>query len=99
MLDRTTQSCFWARSEIDSHRCKCAKCLKIIVFRLRYLGFILKMDVAYISEKLVLNYHTTAQWNNLEYQGLNLYLSENMKSCGNGQLLLKSRFQEEMLTG
>lgn len=43
------------------------------------------MDAAYISEKVVLTCHTTAQWNNLEYHDMNLYLPENLISNGNGQ--------------
>lgn len=43
------------------------------------------MDVTYSSETVVLACRTTAQWSNLEYQDLNLYLRENLKSCGNGQ--------------
>jgi len=43
------------------------------------------MDAAYISETLVLTCRTTAQWSNLEYQDLNLYLRGNLKSYGNGQ--------------
>jgi hypothetical protein len=43
------------------------------------------MDAACIAETLVLTCHATAQWNNLEYQRLNLYLRVNLKSYGNGQ--------------
>jgi hypothetical protein len=43
------------------------------------------MDLAYISETVVLTCHTTAQWNKLEYHDLNLYLRENLKPNGNGR--------------
>lgn len=43
------------------------------------------MDAAYIAETLVLTCHATAQWNNLQYQHLNLHFHENLKSYGNGQ--------------
>jgi hypothetical protein len=55
-------------------------------------GFILKSDAAYISETMVLTCHTTAQWNNLEYHDLNLYLRDNLKSNGSGQPVLQIVF-------
>jgi len=57
------------------------------------------MDAAYLSETVELTCRTTAQWNNLEYQELNLYLRKNLKSCGNGQPVFEIVFSREMMTG